>query len=207
MLVEQFQIGPCIVDMFGWCRSLATGTDGIEALGIKGQRRFKAHVALPLGIIIVDVPETLVPLEAEATQHDMARIGAVAAIILAKNVETMQVFVAPIEDDLEYEVELGQGGVTSDQESTPDERTDAPQDDAQLIDVRVCLVLFHAQSVGRKAHWCKGSPRNLALSLYAGTAWWRLQREAGRWERPPVPGMAHTRPIASPRYWTRVHVS
>src|SRR5437867_317497 len=164
MLVEQFQIGPCIVDMFGWCRSLATGTDGIEALGIKGQRRFKAHVTLPLGIIIVDVPETLAPLEAEATQHDMARIGAVAAIILAKNVETMQVFVAPIEDDLEYEVELGQGGVTSDQESTPDERTDAPQADAQLIDVRVCLVLFHAQSVGRKAHCCKGSPRNLALS-------------------------------------------
>ncbi len=85
MLVEQFQIGPCIVDMFGWCRSLATGTDGIEALGIKGPRRFKANVTLPLGIIIVDVPETLAPLEAEAPQHDMARIGAVAAIILAKN--------------------------------------------------------------------------------------------------------------------------
>jgi len=68
MLVEQFQIGPCIVDMFGWCRSLATGTDGIEALGIKGQRRFKANVTLPLGIIIVDVPETLAPLEAEATR-------------------------------------------------------------------------------------------------------------------------------------------
>ena len=168
MLVEQFQIGPCIVDMFGWCRSLATGTDGIEALGIKGQRRFKANVTLPLGIIIIDVPETFAPLEAEATQHDMARIGAVAAIILAKNVETVQVFVAPIEDDLEYEVELGQGGVTSDQESTPDERTDASQDDAQLIDVRVCLVLFHAQSVGRKAHCCKGSPRNLALSLSPG---------------------------------------
>src|SRR2546427_7273272 len=170
MLVEQFQIGPCIVDMFGWCRSLATGTDGIEALGIQGQRRFKANVTLPLGIIIVAVPETLAPLEAEATQHDMARIGAVAAIILAKNVETMQVFVAPIEDDLEYEVELGQGGVTSDQESTPDERTDASQDDAQLIDVRVCLVLFHAQSVGRKVHCCKGVVYQLSWSplLYCG---------------------------------------
>ena len=33
-------------------------------------------------------------------------------------------------DDLEYGVQLGQGGVTSDQESTPDERTDVAQDDA-----------------------------------------------------------------------------
>jgi hypothetical protein len=59
----------------------------------------------------------------------------------------MQVFVAPREEALEHEVEVGQSGVTSDQESTPDERTDASQDDAQLIDVRVCLVLVHAQSV------------------------------------------------------------
>ena len=28
---------------------------------------------------------------------------------------------------------------------------------------------------------------------------WRRQREEGRWERPPWPGMAHQRPIASPR--------
>jgi hypothetical protein len=34
-----------------------------------------------------------------------------------------------------------------------------------------------------------------------------LQREEGRWERPPWPGMAHQRPLASPRDCTRVHVS
>ena len=43
--------------------------------------------------------------------------------------------------------------------------------------------------------------------LHEGTALWRLQREEGRWERPPVPGMAHQRPLSSPRYRTRVHVS
>jgi hypothetical protein len=164
MLVEQLQIGPCILDMFGWCRSLATGTDGIETLGIKKQRRFKAKVTLPVGVIIVDVPETLAPLEAEAPQHDMSRIGAVAAIILAENMETMQVFIAPIEEDLEHEVELSQGGIASDKESTPDERTDTSQNDAQLIDVWVGLLLFHEQSVRRSAYCFKGSPRNLALS-------------------------------------------
>jgi hypothetical protein len=80
-------------------------------------------------------------------QRDIPRVGAVAAIILADNVEVVQACVAPIEEDLEHQVELGQGGVASDKKSSPDERADAAQDDAQLIDVRVDLVLVHAQSV------------------------------------------------------------
>ena len=63
----------------------------------------------------------------------------------------VEVFVAPLETELEHEVELGQRGVTSDQESTPDERTDASQDDTQLIDVWMGLLLFHAQSVRQEA--------------------------------------------------------
>ena len=130
MLVEQCQVGLGILDMFGWGRPLATGTHGIEALGIKGQRRFKANVALPLGVVIVDVPETLALLEAKRIERDMPRVGAVAAIILAENVEMMEVFVAPIEEDLEHEVELGQRGVAAHKESTPNERADASQADA-----------------------------------------------------------------------------
>lgn len=52
-----------------------------------------------------------------------------------------------VEEDLEYEVEVGQGGVTAHKESMPDERADASQDNTQLIDVRVGLLLFHEQSV------------------------------------------------------------
>jgi hypothetical protein len=63
----------------------------------------------------------------------------------------VEVFVAPREEDLEHQVELGQCGVISDQKATPDKRADAAQDDAQLIDVRVCSVLVHAQSVRRNA--------------------------------------------------------
>ena len=76
----------------------------------------------------------------------------------------MQVLVAPVEDDLQHGVELGQGRVASDQESTPDERADASQDDTQLIDIRVYSVLVHKQSVRRNPLCFKGSPQNLALS-------------------------------------------
>jgi hypothetical protein len=58
-----------------------------------------------------------------------------------------EVFVAPREEDLEHEMELGQGGVAAHKKSTPEERADAAQNDAQLIDIRVCWVLIHAQSV------------------------------------------------------------
>ena len=105
--------------MFGWGRPLATGTHGIEPLGITEQRRFKANVALPLGVVIVDVSETFAVPEAEAIQPDGSCIGTVAAIILAENAEMVQVFVAPIKENLKHKVELGQGGVASHQESSP----------------------------------------------------------------------------------------
>ena len=47
----------------------------------------------------------------------------------------VQVFIAPIKENLDHEVELGQRGITSHQEPAPDERADASQDDTQLIDV------------------------------------------------------------------------
>ena len=37
-------------------------------------------------------------------------IGAVATIILAENAEVVKVFVVPIKEELEHEVELGQRG-------------------------------------------------------------------------------------------------
>src|SRR5215471_16011941 len=168
MLVEQFQIGPSIVDMFGWGGPLATGTHGIEAPGIKGQRRFEANITLPVGVIVVDVSEALALLEAKRVECDVPRVGAIASIVFAKNVEMVEVFVTPLETELEHKVQLGQRGVTSDKESTPDKWTDASQDDTQLIDVWMGLLLFHAQSVRRHTPCFKGSPRYLAVSLFGG---------------------------------------
>ena len=61
--------------------------------------------------------------------------------------------------------------------SSPDERTDASQDNAQLIDVWVGSLLFHEQSVRRDPCCFKGSPRYLALSRAAS---WPLAGQASQ---------------------------
>ena len=106
----------------------------------------------------------LAVLEAELTQHDVACIGVVATIILAENAEVVQMFVAPIKEELEHEVELGQRGVAPHQEAAPDEGADASQDDTQLIDGRRFYWLAHRVSVAQCVVSLKASPRNLALS-------------------------------------------
>ncbi len=72
----------------------------------------------------------------------MPSIGAIATEVLTEDMEAMQVFIAPIEDDLEREVELSQSRVASDKDPTPDERADVSEDDAQLIDFRAGSLLF-----------------------------------------------------------------
>ena len=54
-----------------------------------------------------DTTEPFAMAQAEAMQPDGSCIGAVAAIVFAKNVEMVQVFVAPIKEHLDHEVELG----------------------------------------------------------------------------------------------------
>jgi hypothetical protein len=54
---------------------------------------------------------------------------------------------------------VGQGGLTADQQSAPDERTDVAQDDAELIDHRRWLSRLHGQSVRRSPLHCKDAPR------------------------------------------------
>src|SRR6266446_9700000 len=126
--------------MFGRRCPLATGTDGIEPLGIKGEWRFQANVTLPLGEEMVNVAESFALMKAKCVEPDVPSVGAVATEVLAKDVESMPMFVAPLEDDLNHAVELSQRRVASDQKATPDEWTNASQDDTQLIDVGVCLV-------------------------------------------------------------------
>jgi hypothetical protein len=67
-------------------------------------------------------------------QPNGSGIGGVTPIVLAINVKGMQMFTAPIKDELEDGMQLGEGGVTADEEAPPDEGTDVPQDDTEPID-------------------------------------------------------------------------
>ena len=70
----------------------------------------------------------------------------------------MEMFTAPIKDELEDVMELCEGGVTADQETPPNERTDTLQDDTKLIDIGQCVRWFHAWSVTRRETTLKGAP-------------------------------------------------
>ncbi len=82
-------------------------------------------------------------------------------------------FTAPIEDELEDVRELGKSGVAIYKKSAPDERADASQDDAELINAGQWVRWFHALSVTRCEFGLKGSPRDLTLSLPSPSSWWR----------------------------------
>ena len=55
------------------------------------------------------------------------------AVVLPVNAETVHVFAAPIEDQLENLMELGNAGFAHDQETPPDQRAHAAEHDSQLI--------------------------------------------------------------------------
>jgi hypothetical protein len=73
-------------------------------------------------------------------------------------VERVQVFIAPVESDLQHRVKVRQGRVTTHEQTAPDEWTDLAQDDAELIDAGWFNGLIHAQSVLRRALRFKVSP-------------------------------------------------
>jgi hypothetical protein len=162
--VEHLQRGLGVLHRLGWGRALAPGTDGSRPLGLPGARRFQADGALPVGVIMGDVLEPLAPLAAEAPQGDVPGVSPVAAIVLAKNMAMVAVCVAPRAAALEHPVELPQGRLAGAQAAPPDERTDATQDDAQVVHHRVSWVVWHAPSVRPNPFGCKGSPRSLAVS-------------------------------------------
>ena len=60
----------------------------------------------------------------------MPGVRRVAAIVFTEDVEMVEVFITPREEDLEHAMEVRYGGIAADEQSTPDERADVVQDDA-----------------------------------------------------------------------------
>src|SRR5712691_8135783 len=164
MLIEPCHIRPGTPALLGRCCPFGDGTHGIKTLEITQHDRFEADVTLPMGAIIIDIPEALTATETKHTQPDVSGFRPVAAIVLAMHVERVQMLATPVQDDLEDGVELRQGGVAADEESAPDERADLAQRDTQLIDIGQFRWLAHRWSVAQCAVSLKVSPRNLALS-------------------------------------------
>ena len=69
--------------------------------------------------------------------------------------------------DLQDGMEVRQGYLTAYQHPTPDERADAAQNDAQLVDAEWCRSGSHTVRVAPRRVSLKGVPRYLALSALA----------------------------------------
>jgi Transposase, Mutator family len=164
MLIEPLHICPGTPTLLRRRCMFSTDTHRINTPGVIGQDRFEANVTLPMGSVIIDIPEALTSTETKCAQPNVSGLSPIAPIVLAVEVERVQMLAAPVQDDLEDGVELCQGGVAADEESAPDERTDLSEGDTQLIDTARVRWLAHRWSVAQYAVPLKASPRNLALS-------------------------------------------
>jgi hypothetical protein len=147
MLIEPCHIGPGTPVLLGRRCPFGGDTYGIKTLGITWQFRFEANIALPMGPVIIDIPEALTLTETKRVQLNVSSISPAAPIVLAMEVERVQMLAAPVKDDLKDGVELRQGGIAADEESAPDERTDLAQGDTQLIETGRFQWLAHGWRV------------------------------------------------------------
>jgi hypothetical protein len=100
MLIKPRHIGPGAPAFLGRCRPFGTNTHGIKTRGITWQDCFEAHITLPMGTVIIDIPEALTVTETKGAQSDGSGISTVAAIVLAMDVKRVQMFITPVESDL-----------------------------------------------------------------------------------------------------------
>jgi hypothetical protein len=65
-----------------------------------------------MGPVIIAIPEALTATETKRAERHLSGINTVAAIVLAMDVERVQMLAAPVKDDLEDRMQVRQGRVT-----------------------------------------------------------------------------------------------
>jgi hypothetical protein len=84
------------------------------------------------------------------------------------NVKAVQMLVTPGKHDLQERMQGRKGHSTPDKHPAPDEWTDAPEDEAELVDAERCSRGCHALRVAQRSVPLKISPRYLTLSSTPG---------------------------------------
>jgi hypothetical protein len=123
-------IGLHIQKVLGWRGIFATGADRIHEFRINRQGGFQSDIAHPVRVIVIDIAKPLALAKLELIQRGTPRIGSAGAIVFPIDMEVVEMLIAPLKEDLNDIVELGEGGGVVYQNPTPDERTDASQDNA-----------------------------------------------------------------------------
>ncbi len=124
--------------------------DGIGFRRVEGHRALEADLVLPQVAKVVFVAETRVLTKAEIRQADLGRViskGDPAevgeAIVLAMDDKAVEVRIAPVEDDLQAVMEIGDGAVTANEQASSNHRADFPQPDVELVGLDRRIIGHH----------------------------------------------------------------
>jgi putative tryptophan/tyrosine transport system substrate-binding protein len=109
-------------------------------------------------------------------------------------------FVTPGKHDLQERMQVGEGHLAPDKYPTPDERTNAPEDDAELVNAEWCISCCHTLRVAQRIVPLKGSPRYLTLSNITGVSHLQTDLNAKQLEllKEAVPGVSRVAVLADP---------
>jgi hypothetical protein len=142
MAIDPLQIGPRPTTILRRAGTFPARTERVAASWVHRQRRFEPEVTDPVIDEVIDVAETLPPMEAQRCKRHVARITidvrAIqpwSAIRFAMDVKRVKIGVAPREDDLQRLMEGGQGCSAADEKPAPDQGADPLDDYTELIDV------------------------------------------------------------------------
>jgi hypothetical protein len=164
MLIEPLQVAPGPPAVLRRRRTFAPNAHGIDASWGQREARFETELAFPVGAKVIHVSEPLATMQAKVPQQDAMRRCPTATVLSPMDIKPMQMLVTPGKQDLQDGMEMRQGGIAGHQHATPDERADATQEDAELIDAEWGSSGSHVLRVAQRIGPLKGSPRYLALS-------------------------------------------
>jgi hypothetical protein len=143
VLVDLLQIGPRPATIFGRRGAFPAHTGRVAASWVYRQDRFEPELTDPVIDEVVDVAETLPPMEAQRCIRHVTCVNIEVraakprtSIRFAVDVKRLEVGVAPREDNLECGMEGGQRHVATHEEATPDQRANTLHNHTELIDVR-----------------------------------------------------------------------
>jgi hypothetical protein len=150
VLLDPLQIGPRPATILRRAGAFPARTERVAASWVQRQHRFEPEVTDPVIDEVLNVAETLPPMQAQRCKRHVTCVNIEVkaaqpwnSIHVAMDVERVEIGVAPREDNLECGMEGGQGHVATEEEATPDQGADPLHHHPELIDVRWGNCLFH----------------------------------------------------------------
>ena len=120
---------------------MAADADRVAASRFQRRDLFDPHVVLPAIGEVILIEEALADSEAKIGEMHAVRVIAEAdaaetddAVCPPVDDEAVQVLIRPAQHKLEGGLQVGDRGVAPDEDAAPDQRTDAAQDDAEVVD-------------------------------------------------------------------------